>query len=195
MKFNKKVTRGSGILEEFLSVQRSNKANKLISDEKRSGRLLDIGCGFFPYFLSNIAFQEKFGIDPALSTNSIKGLSLKKINISNIDLPFVDKYFDVVTMLAVFEHIEKERLNHVLQEVLRVLKHNGIYIVTTPAPWSDKLLHQMAKFGLISSEEIHEHKSHYNKDTIVDMIKDAGFKNIESGYFELGFNMWFTVKK
>ncbi len=69
--------------------------------------------------------------------------------------------------------------------------------MTTPSPWSDIVLHWMARTGLISKEEIHDHKHHNSKSKIVKILKNAGFrtKNIKSGYFELGFNMWFVVHK
>jgi len=77
------------------------------------------------------------------------------------------------------------------------LKVGGLLVITTPAPWSDKLLHAMALFYLISKEEIHEHKHHYNKKEIEKILINAGFTrdNVKSGYFELGLNMWFTGKK
>ena len=55
----------------------------------------------------------------------------------------------------------------------------------------------MARTGLISKEEIHEHKHNQTKAEIEKVIKSAGFSenNIKSGYFELGLNMWFLIKK
>jgi hypothetical protein len=55
----------------------------------------------------------------------------------------------------------------------------------------------MAKVGLISAEEIHEHKHNHSKERIEDIIGDGGFSqaNIRSGFFELGMNMWFVAKK
>ena len=37
-------TRGSGILEGFLSKKRTEKANSLISKSLTNGKILDIGC-------------------------------------------------------------------------------------------------------------------------------------------------------
>jgi ubiquinone/menaquinone biosynthesis C-methylase UbiE len=190
-------TRGSGLLEKFLSEQRAKKANSIIPQSFRKGNILDIGCGSYPYFLTTTTFANKFGIDPAVSTTEVEGVNLQKINIAKEKLPFKDNFFDVVTMLAVFEHIEKDRLNFLLNEINRVLKKGGMLIITTPAPWSDKLLHQMAKFGLISSEEIHDHKSHYSQAKIVDMISESNFNKdkIKGGFFEVFLNMWFVAEK
>ncbi len=197
LKTNSHSTRGDGILENFLSDLRAKRANQLISDNQRDGKILDIGCGSYPNFLSSVDFKEKYGIDPSLSTNDFENINLKKMNISNQPLPFDNNFFNVVTMLAVFEHIEKSEISSILNEIRRVLVKDGSFIMTTPAPWADGLLHSMARINLISNEEIHEHKSHYGMNTIRKMITDSGFddKLIRSGYFELGMNMWFKIKK
>ena len=110
------ATRGYGLLENMLSKRRARCADALIPDPSRHGRLLDIGCGNTPYFLLNIEFEDKFGIDKWDSKNQKsrdefvdEQLMLFNFDIfSNNHLPFDDDYFDVVTMLAVFEHIERE---------------------------------------------------------------------------------------
>jgi ubiquinone/menaquinone biosynthesis C-methylase UbiE len=158
---------------------------------------LDIGCGSYPYFLLHTDFTEKYGIDPSLTTLKIQGLDLKKANVTKQRLPFGNNYFNAVTMLAVFEHIEHDKLQKLIREINRVLVKGGILVVTTPAPWADKLLHQMARISLISKEEIHEHKHNHHRERIEGIIKNGGFKrrSISSGFFELGMNMWFVAKK
>ena len=190
------VTRGHGLLEGFLAKKRSSMANKLLKNAKKE-KILDIGCGSYPYFLLSSNFKEKYGIDPSLKLVSNKKLKLLKKDATKQKLSFADNFFDVVTMLAVFEHIDGKKLNSLLKEIRRVLKGNGVLIITTPSSWSDKLLHNMAKIGLISSEEIHEHKHNHRKKKIEDIILEAGFEKerIRSGYFEVYMNMWFTAGK
>ena len=192
-------TRGDGLLEGFLAKQRSNLANSFITPQKRKGKILDIGCGYYPYFLVNTNFNEKYGIDPFVNLSLIKKEKIKLIKnkVDNKKLVFQSNYFETITMLAVFEHIEGDKLIPVLREVYRVLKKDGMFIITTPAPWADKLLHQMSKFGLISSEEIHDHKHNHPRAKIGNTLQEAGFKKekIKSGFFEIGFNMWFKAVK
>jgi ubiquinone/menaquinone biosynthesis C-methylase UbiE len=192
-------TRGKGLLEGFLAKKRASKANSLIRDSYRKGRILDIGCGSYPYFLESTNFKEKYGIDPSLNILKFKNknIFLKKIDITKQKLSFTDNYFDVVTMLAVFEHIDGEKLDSALREIKRVLKKDGIFIITTPAPWADGVLHLMSKLNLISEDEIHEHKHNHRNSKIVDILKKSGFKKekIKSGYFEIYMNMWFTSIK
>lgn len=192
---NNRYTRGTGLLEFFLAKKRAGKANSLISKEHRKGKILDIGCGSYPYFLTSTDFNEKYGIDPSFNSLPIKNINLKKLDVTKQKLPFKDNFFDTVAMLAVFEHLDYKKLNFVLKEIRRVLKREGILVMTTPAPWSDIILKNMARLSLVSKEELHEHKHNLNSFIIREYLAQAGFKKIDSGYFELGLNMWFSAKK
>jgi ubiquinone/menaquinone biosynthesis C-methylase UbiE len=192
-----KVTRGKGLLENYLAKKRADKANSFFTETQRQGKILDIGCGSCPYFLINTRFQEKYGIDPSIKATEVKKVILKKMKATDQTLPFEDNFFDVVTMLAVFEHIEKEKVDDLLKEVKRVLKKEGLLVITTPSPWVDSLLHMMGRVGLISSEEIEDHKHNHERVKIEGMLEKAGFKNnmIRSGFFEIFANMWFSAIK
>ena len=100
-------------------------------------------------------------------------------------------------MLAVIEHIEPEKIPTLLHEIGRILKPNGLLILTTPAAWADRLLRCMAKLNLVSPEEIEEHKSLFTQRTLVSRIKESGFSygSIESGSFECFANVWVRVHK
>lgn len=200
---DKNVTRGNGVLETFLSKQRSLMANKLISINQRKGRVLDIGSGSYPLNLINTIFNDKYAIDKFLNEDHKKIDECKDINFFNFDLeketilPFNDNYFDVVTMLAVFEHIEKDKLIPIILEIKRVLKNDGSYILTVPAYWTDKLLVILSKIGLVSKEEVEEHKDSYTHKKIFYYLNKSGFsnENIRVGYFELFMNLWVVAKK
>ena len=188
----KNVTRGDGLLEGFLAKKRAKMANNHLKNTGK-GRILDIGCGSFPYFLTTTGFKEKYGVDPSLKNIKLKNIKLKKLDVTKQKLPFKDNFFDAVTMLAVFEHLDHEKVEFVLKEARRVLKKDGILVMTTPAPWSDKILKTMARTALVSKEEIHEHKHNLTPLVIKQHLKKAGFKNLSGGFFEFYLNMWFTA--
>ena len=196
------ATRGDGFLEGFLAQRRINLANSLIIEPARKGRILDMGCGTTPYFLMSTQFHEKHGLDKIQETGVIE-LQGEKIFMQHYDietenkLPYGDTYFDVVTMLAVFEHIEPARLVVLLREVYRVMKPGGQYLLTTPAAWAAILLGILAGFGLVSREEIDEHKTKYTHDKILGLLAKAGFSatNSHYGYFEAFMNLWVSASK
>src|SRR5687768_5097855 len=122
-----RFTRGRGVLEPFLARQRARQANRLIPDRLRSGRILDIGCGSFPYFLAHTSFQEKYAIDqqPPAGDGS-PDIRWHTLDLNSApDLPFEDQYFSVVTMLAVVEHLDPASLVLLLCEIRRVLVPGG----------------------------------------------------------------------
>jgi SAM-dependent methyltransferase len=173
-------------------------AQSLIPSNRRKGCIVDIGCGTLPLFLASTDFAEKIGLDKSFNSSVARSFTSPSFRLIEHDieevgeLPLRDACCDVVTMLAVIEHIEPQRLERLLGEVYRILKPGGIYIITTPAPWTDSLLRIMASLKLVSSAEIDEHKGLYDRASILGMLVKAGFREegMRGGYFELGLNVW-----
>jgi len=192
------TTRGHGILEPMLSHLRASRANRLVPESLRQGRILDIGCGSYPYFLSHTYFAEKFAVDQLEKPSTVSNINWHTLNL-NLEpaLPFEDTYFDVVTMLAVAEHLAPNSLVTLFQDVHRVLRPGGRLIITTPAAWSDGLLKGMARVGLVSAEEINEHVFVYTLPLLGWYFGRAGFemKKVKFGYFEFNLNLWATADR
>jgi SAM-dependent methyltransferase len=146
--------------------------------------LLDLGCGTYPLFLTNVEFREN--------------LRIIDFDIENgHDFPFDAASFDVVTMLAVFEHIEPSKLVDIVKNIYRVLKPGGHFVMTTPAFWTDGLLRVMARAGLVSREEIEEHRDVYSPRKIMDILRNGNFRTgvVRYGYFEMFANIWVAASK
>jgi SAM-dependent methyltransferase len=194
-------TRGRGLLEPILARLRTERANRLIPPALREGRILDIGCGSFPYFLAHTAFKEKFAVDQLpLSAEAAAGSKIEffELNLNREPkLPFEAEYFDAVSLLAVVEHLSPDSMAALFTECRRVLRTGGMVVLTTPAAWADGLLHLMAHLNLVSAEEIHEHAFAYTLPLIGWHFGQAGFemKKLKFGYFELMLNMWATATK
>lgn len=195
---NSKYTRGKGLLENLLARLRAKKADNLIPKHLRQGRILDIGCGTRPYFLSHTFFSEKIAIDQQEPTKSPTDILWHKIDLNiRPHLPFDDNFVDVVTMLAVVEHLNPDSLSKLFKDIYRILKPEGVVVITTPAPWSDRLLEWMALSRLVSEEEIREHAFVYTLPLLGWYFGRAGFpmEKIHFGYFELMFNMWAIAER
>lgn len=191
-------TRGKGLLEPFLAYLRAKKANKLIPDKIRQGRILDIGCGSFPYFLSHTAFREKFAVDQQTPYEVFPEIMWHVIDLStSVSLPFSEDFFHVITMLAVIEHLNPSRLTELLSQVYRILSPGGLLIITTPTAWSSPLLKWMSKIFLVSADEINDHKYTYTLPLIGWYFGKVGFEmeKVKYGYFEGFLNMWGLAEK
>jgi len=178
-------------------------AQSLIPLNHPKGCIVDIGCGRHPLFLASSDFADKIGLDKSFTSSVAQSISSDKFRLIQYDiekdgnLPLKSNCCDIVTMLAVIEHLEPQRLNPLFAEVCRVLKPGGLYIITTPAPWTDGLLRNMAKLKLVSPAEIDEHKGAYDRTSIFAMLVTACFRkeNLRGGYFELGLNVWAAATK
>jgi 2-polyprenyl-3-methyl-5-hydroxy-6-metoxy-1,4-benzoquinol methylase len=195
-------TRGNGLLENFLSRKRACVANSLIQESLRDGAILDIGCGSFPFFLSTTHFARKYAID-RVEAEAWPDILQSEIVFVNQDvetsdfLPFDDGFFDVITMLAVIEHVNPVKIPVILKEVRRVLKWGGIVIVTTPMPWTELLLKALSTINLVSSREIDEHKAMYNTEKLSSLFSQASFscEKMRFGHFEFCMNTWGVAEK
>lgn len=200
--FNKrrKPTRGFGLLEGFLANQRSQVANSLIDPNSSDGLIVDFGCGLEPFFLEQSTFVKKIGLDKAVrrsNYNFSEQLLLICWDLACSQyVPIKTNSANIVTMLAVFEHIEPLMLSHMLREINRILVPGGHFIITTPAWWTDKILKLMAATRLVSRAEIEEHKDAYSMDRLTKIVAQVfDPETIEVGYFELYMNMWLKCKK
>jgi SAM-dependent methyltransferase len=178
-------------------------ADRLIPRDLRRGRILDIGCGTFPMFLSRTQFDEKWGVDQLVDREARIELDAGPVHLLPFDahrddsLPFGDDFFSVVTMLAVFEHISTHRLNSLLRDVHRVLVRGGVFVMTTPAHWTGWLLTVLAHLHFVSPHEIDEHKGSYDHTFIGSQLESAGFARsaMRFGTFEARANLWVTAAK
>lgn len=185
----------------MLSQERTRIANRLIPAESRAGRLLDLGCGEYPRFLASTEFAEKHGVDRRAGSDghaASAGITRTDCDLETITtLPFQDNYFDVVTMLAVFEHVDPAKLGTIVSEIRRVLKPGGMYILTTPAAWTHHLLLFLATLRVVDPVQIAEHKDAYSHEKIAGILQRGGFSRagMRFGYFEAFMNVWATARK
>lgn len=132
--------------------------------KKKTAKILDVGCGTGKNLESFKEFGEIYGLDSSKEAMEFcKKRGLKNIKLGEAEkMPFKASSFDVVTLLDVLEHTDD---NKTLREVYRVLRKDGILIITVPAfswLWSnwDKVLH---------------HKRRYNKNDIINILKKNSF--------------------
>ena len=106
----------------------------------RSGEnLLDVGCGTGSLLLvakKTYPDNEMVGIDVDPEVLEITSKKLKKnsldvklINTSAAKLPFNDSSFDIVVSTLIFHHLPTEIKLQALQEIHRVLKKDGRFLL------------------------------------------------------------------
>ena len=110
----------------------------------------------------------------------------------NQTLPLTDNSVDIVTALAVIEHLNQP--NIFVNEIFRILKPGGECILTTPAPTSKALLEFLAyKIHIISEKDIRDHKQYLNRSGIITLFEK--FDSVTISYFQFGLNTLIHAKK
>lgn len=170
------------------------RARKVIEglDLKKGERVLDVGCGngYYLSLLNRLGLNlDLVGIDidkPALvdAAKFIGDKSVKLILVDGSKIPFPSNSFDKVVMSEVIEHVDNEEA--VLEEVLRVLKKNGKFCLTTcnidypffwdPLNWTlQHFLNTHIRAGFWAGIW-NQHTRLYKKESIKMIVQKAGFE-------------------
>lgn len=145
------------------------------------GKILDIGCGngMYLYNLKNQGW-DVYGIDPSnhavnFATNE---LGLEKVTQGFLEeIKYPDEFFDVITLNHVIEHLPDPNLT--LKEIKRLLKRNGLFVITTPNfdCVSEKIFKQYW-FPL----ETPRHLYLYTENTLRKLLEINGLQIIKTKY-------------
>jgi SAM-dependent methyltransferase len=128
--------------------------------------LLDVGCGTGINFSVLSMYGETFSSDAseeALRFSRSRGITgLVRSDLES--LPLTASTFDVVTALDVLEHVDNDL--SALDELLRVIKENGVLVITVPA------------YGFLWSEhdEALHHRRRYAASELRNKLTNAGFE-------------------
>lgn len=166
--------------------------------------------------------QSKSLIDNAQKNHktSVESKEVQFMVCSSEKLPFSDASFDAVFSVAVLHHIPSlEKRKALIAEFKRVLKPEGVLCVTVWNLWQKKYIPLIVTYTLkkitgqsefdikdilvpwkynsgISQTDRYYHC--FTKRELVSLVKDAHFKNIQSGTFggpQEKFNLYILAKK
>ena len=154
-------------LDEMLEFLRFTKVSPYIP---QGAKLLDIGAGdgnFLRYLDGHL--QSAVGIDAHLK-QSIEFGSCRLIpGMFPNDFEDTDSPFDVITMMAVAEHIPMANYPDVEAACWKNLKPNGLLIITVQSPRVERLLDGLKALRIVEGFSMHEHYG-FNPDCLLDIF-------------------------
>jgi len=151
--------------------------------------ICDIGCGVNQYLLkslADVALGKLVGIDSLVANSLSHKIELRSANLEQEALPIDDHEFDLVTMLAVLEHLNG--YDNVIRECYRGLKKEGRLILTTPSPYSKPLLEFLADMRVISYFAIYDHKKYFKKEELISLLYRHNFRDVKVWSVACGLN-------
>lgn len=177
----------------FEGKQKSHRDASYLSDlrkierKKPTGNFLDIGTNM-GLFLRNAKNRgwKLFGIEPSPTLSEI---AREKFGLNIFtgflhENKFADIFFDVVTIIDVFEHITRPQ--EMLKDVHRIIKQDGLLFIKVPHANFNLLKYSLYKRALHKftfPQDIFrdifdspEHVAHYTKETITKMLLENGFR-------------------
>lgn len=159
-------------------------------------KICDVGCWYNANFLTYMWNKERTlslsGVDIDVNPKIKHKIWLSLANLETDRFDFNDETFDIVTSLAVIEHLNNP--HNYLREITRVLKKWGIFLMTTPSVYAKPVLETFARIGISTKEEVFDHKIYYTKSSLHKLISRY-FKNFKIKYFQLWMNIILIAKK
>ena len=178
-------------LDRYLQKARILKAAKFI---EKDTDILDVGCstGFmFEHMRGHI--KNGIGIDPELTLKVVRDFYTLLPGYFPESWP-VNQKFDVITMLAVIEHIPPAIQLKLATVCYELLNDNGKIIITVPSHRVDPILNILFRFRLIDGMSIKEH-SGFRPANTQKIFPQSLFKVQHKKRFQFGLNNLFVLEK
>lgn len=102
--------------------------------------------------------------------------------------------FDVITMLAVLEHIPPPGQAQLADVCAALLRPGGRIVITVPSPRVDDILHLLIKLRLIGGMASHEHYGFRPEET-PSLFPAPRYRLVRRQRFQLGLNNLFVFEK
>lgn len=183
-----------GPVDRILRFLRKKQAKKYLPKSKNLV-LLDVGCGRqanLGWHIRDRVFKY-IGLDRDIPEVKIRNLEFIRSTAEGMTNILQHKSVDVITALAVIEHIDSP--DEFISNCRKLLKPNGTIILTTPAPYADPILKFVSRLGIINNDEIEEHKTYFTPSKLKKLLISKKFQVTVARTFLLGFNGVVVAKK
>lgn len=175
-------------LDRLLRQWRFSQARPFVS---AGDRVLDVGSSdgaLFRYLSDRLRFGV--GVDPALR-QAVEAPRFRLVPGGFPEAVPEGETFDVITMLAVIEHLPPEHLGEAASASARLLRPRGRVVITVPSPVVDSILHWLLKLRLVAGIGVHEHHA-FDPEEVPAIFGAAGLRLFRRYRFQFGLNNVFV---
>lgn len=193
------------LLEKWARFFRFTKVDFVIQEKissKKKITLIDFGCGqdilyykyivnIFPEIIDKLTY---IGIDPLVDSQVLQHYKNVKLINKKFEVAKLSEKADVIVLFAVLEHVEDP--TNLLHAATKLLKPDGVIVITTPSPLARYPLEFFSYvLGIIAKREIDEHKRYPDRAFLLGLRKKLKGLVFSQEYFELGLNNLCVVSK
>lgn len=154
----------------------------------KGGRLLDVGCADGSLIRAAAGrVRDAVGIDPDAPAGSvmIRGRFPQDLRDRGP--------YDVIALLAVFEHVPGEERAAFVAACRDLLRAGGRVVMTVPAPLVDRIIDTLRRLRLVHGMDIEAHHG-YDPTETPGYFASAGMRLVTHERFELGLNHLFVFE-
>ena len=165
--------------------------DKTLEIVPKQGKLLEIGS--YPFIITKELIKRGYDVSGLDLNQTKQSMGIYHCNIETEAFPFKDKTFDIILMMEVIEHLGINPIN-AIQESRRVLKDDGIFVLTTPNILRLQNLKslicrgkQLATLRSLTQKEKLGYIGHireYTKKELKEILSYCGFKIYKSCMYE-----------
>ncbi len=179
-------------MTRFDDALRDHRIKKACSLVPAGSRVLDVGCRDGQLFRTlGHSLGEGVGIDPELEAPIVTADYRLVPGWFPTDLPDDVGDFDVITMLALFEHISPDDQPKVVARCKELLRPGGSVVLTIPSKQVDAILDVLEKVRLVVDDSIHQHYGFDAKRDTEPVFAAGGFRTDHRSTFQFGLNNLF----
>jgi SAM-dependent methyltransferase len=178
------------LLDRYLRDVRIAKARRFV---REGDVVVDVGCAdgaMFERWSDTIDYG--YGVDPTLDEKRETAGFVLYPGVFPDALPEVS--CDLITMLAVLEHIPEDRQAEVARACHRLLNPGGRVVITVPSPRVDDILDVLGRLRVIDGMSVEEHYG-FDPAQTERIFASPDFRLLERRRFQLGLNNLYVFEK
>lgn len=177
-------------LDRYLRNVRIAKARRFLN---KGDVVVDVGCAdgsMFEKWSETTAYG--YGVDPILEKEvSRPGFVLYPGHFPDA-LPSIE--CDLITMLAVLEHIPPDRQATLQEACYEMLNPGGRVVITVPSPRVDAILGILSALKMVDGMSLEEHYG-FDPEATRALFTEPRFKLVHASSFQFGLNNLFVFAR